>query len=89
MAFPVLSSRISSAAIFQFPASASSGTADIWMMYPTNVMGQNSFVRSLMRPETNRSPYPNNSPRPATIPTIAPVAPRVCRNGPVIDRAPS
>jgi hypothetical protein len=77
------------AAIFQFPANASSGTAAIWMMYPKKVIGQNSPVRSLTRPETNRNPYPSSSPRPATIPTTAPVAPNVCRNGPVIDLDPS
>ncbi len=77
------------AATCQLRANASNGTAAIWMKYPNKVIGQNFWVFSLSLPETRRSPYPSNSPSPATMPTIVPLAPKTAMNGPVTLRAPS
>ena len=54
MPLPIRSAMIRTAAICQFPASASKGTTDICRMYPPIVIGQYRPVRSAPRPENSR-----------------------------------
>ena len=89
MALPNLSKTIKEAATGQFSATAKRGTARRFMLYPKKVVSQYFPVLSLIYPETSLNPYPINSPNPATIPTIKPLAPNRAKNCPEILRAPS
>src|SRR4051794_36751213 len=86
---PTRSARTRAAAIGQLRASARAGTARRLIAYPMNVTSQYLPVLSLMYPDTERSPYPRNSPKPATMLIVAAPAPSEPRKGPLTLAAPS
>src|SRR5262249_19839187 len=69
--------------------SANAGTASMLIVYPEKANAQCLCDLSAKYPETERSPYPSSSPKPATNPPIAGLAPNEPRNGPPIPHPPS
>ena len=65
-----------------------SGTT-ISVPYPRKISAQWRPVESEMRPETSRSAYPKNSPKPYSVPTVAALTDSRLKYCPLALRAPS